>query len=220
MTRQQPPATSDLANRPAAGGVTSTSARTVSYVPPLTTPPPEPHLAPARPPLREKAPAPVLAKAKPPFSVRASEFLWGLSLLVGAAGVVYAFIIRAAQLPAVEKLIKGVEAHRAAATYDSAAQIAFWCVFGGMIAVVFAQVILFVSFRNRRPNVRWWQFATFFLQAVVIAFAHELIAMGERGKPLEIILAGQYGLAILAFLVGLLPPALHWTARKYDIRRG
>ncbi|NNC11931.1 hypothetical protein HII28_08565 [Planctomonas sp. JC2975] len=162
----------------------------------------------------------MLTKAKPPVSVRVAQVFWILSLVAGAAGVVYAFIIRIAQLPAIEKLVKGVEAHRADSTYESAAQIVFWCIFGAMIAVVFLQIVFFVSFRNRRSSVRWWQFGTLFLQGIVLIFAHELVAMGDRGKPLEIILGTQYLLAIIALCVSLLPPALRWSARKYDIRRG
>jgi drug/metabolite transporter (DMT)-like permease len=113
-----------------------------------------------------------------------------------------------------------VQPGRAHATYESAAQILFWCVFGGMIVVVLAQIALFVSFGNRRPNVRWWLFATLFLQGVVLIFAHEFLAFGDRGRPLELLLAGQYAFVILALLLSLLPPALRWSARRYDIRRG
>jgi len=212
--------TSDLARRQAGGAAGSPAVRTGSYVPPLAAPPPEPHVAPARPPLREKAPAPVLVKNRPPVTVRMVQLFWILSLLGGAAAVAYSFIIRATQLGVIAKLVKGVDAGRAAATYDSAAQILYWCAFGGMVVVIFIQIVSFVSFRNRRSNVRWWQFGSLFLQGIVLIFIHQVIALGDHGRPLEIILAVQYALAILALCVSLLPPALHWSARKYDIRRG
>jgi hypothetical protein len=218
MTRPQTP-TSDLATKQ--GGATPRPvARTSSYVPPLVAPPPEPHLAPTRPPLAQKAPAPVLVKVPPPLSVRLVQLAWVISLIGGAASIVYAFVIRLQQLPAIEKLAKSVQPGRAHATYESAAQILFWCVFGGMIVVVLAQIALFVSFGNRRSNVRWWLFATLFLQGVVLIFAHEFLAFGDRGRPLELLLAGQYAFVILALLLSLLPPALRWSARRYDIRRG
>lgn len=219
MTRPPQAPTSDLATRPGAGP-TSPAARTTSYVPPLVAPPPEPHLAPSRPALAQKAPPPVLVKAPRPFTVRLVQLMWVVSLLGGAAAIVYAFIIRLQQLTAIEKLVKTVQPGRAHATYESAAEILYWCVFGGMIAVMLVQIALFVSFRNRRPNVRWWLFASLFLQGIVLIFAHEVIALGDRGRPLELLLAGQYAFIVLALLLSLLPPVLRWSARRYDIRRG
>lgn len=206
---------------PRHGGAPETPAvRSGSYVPPLVAPPPDPRLAPARPTLASKAAAPVLVKAPPPFLVRMAQLLWILSLMVGVVGVVYAFIIRIPQLKPIEKLIKGVVPHRADTTYTSAAEILFWCVFAGMIIIIMLQIVYLVSFGNRKPNVRWWQFGTLVLQGLIVVLAHEYIAMGDRGRPLQYLLYAQVALAALGFLISLLPPALHWSARRYDVRRG
>jgi len=202
------------------GAADTTPMRTGSYVPPLVAPPPSAHVAPARPTLAQKAAPPVLVKLPPPFTVRVSQLLWILSLLTAAVAVVYAFIIRTEQLKPLEKMIKGVVKGRAAETYTSAAEILYWCVFGGMLLVILLQLVYFVSFMNRKPNVRWWQLATLVLQGIVLALVHEFIALGDRGQPLQLMLLAQLGLAALAFLVSLLPPALHWSARRHDVRRG
>lgn len=208
---------SELAPRGGAAG--SPAVRTGSYVPPLVAPPPDPHIAPSRPTLNQKAAPPVLVKMPPPFLVRLAQMLWILSLMTGVVGIVYAFIIRLQQLKPIEKLIKGVVPGRAAETYTSAAELLFWCVFGGMLVIILLEIVHLVSFGNRKPNVRWWQFGALMLQGVVLLLAHEYIAMGDRGQPLQLLLLAQFALAVLGFLVSLLPPALHWSARRYDVRR-
>ena len=47
-----------------------------------------------------------------------------------------------------------------------------------------------------------------------------MVAIGEHGVVLERMLLIQLGLAVLGLLCSLLPQALRWTARKYDVRRG
>lgn len=175
---------------------------------------------PERPALHDKAGAPVLVKLPPPLSVRSAQLWWILSFAVGASAVVYLFIIRKAQLPEMAELIRSVDDTRAAGTYDIAADIVFWCIFGGAVAVLFLQIAFLVAFSNRRPNMRWWLLGTVFLQAVVLLFARELVAMGDRGRPVELLLLIQIGLALLGLAFSVLPGAIRWTARQHDIRRG
>ena len=189
-------------------------------VPRLQAPPTATRTAPERPPLPERGTAPVLVKLPPPFSVRLAQLSWILSFAVGASAVVYMFIIRQAQLPEIEKLVKIVDETRAAGTYGVAADIVFWSVFGGAVAVLFVQIAFLVAFSNRRPNTRWWLFGSLFLQTVVLLFARELVAIGDRGRPVELLLLVQLGFALLGLAFSVLPPALRWTARKHDIRRG
>lgn len=176
--------------------------------------------APGRPPLSGKAGAPVLVKLPPPFTVRLSQISWVLSLGAGAVAVVYMFVIRQAQLPAIVELVRAVDGTRAEATYTTAADIVFWSVFTPAVALVLVQIALQVSFANRRPNVRWWLFGTLLFQAGVLLIAREFVAFGERGLPLDRIMLIQLGLAALGLLLSLLPPALRWTARRHDVRRG
>lgn len=174
--------------------------------------------APDRPSLTGKAAAPVLVKLPPPLSVRLSQIFWLMSLLAGGVAIVYLFVIRQAQLADVEELVRGVDGSRADATYTAAADILFWCVFTPMAAIVLAQIAMQVSFANRRPNVRWWQFGSILFQGGVFLVARELVVFGDRAQPLELIMLGQLGLATIGLLVGLLPPALRWTARQHDVR--
>ena len=176
--------------------------------------------SPGRPSLSGKAAAPVLVKLPPPFFVRLSQIAWVMSLLAGGVGIGYLFIIRRAQLPAVVELVKSVDGSRSEATYAAAADIVFWSVFTPLLVIALAQVALQVSFANRRPNVRWWQFASVLFLGGVFLLARELVAFGERGEPLERLLMVQLALAALGLLISLLPQALRWTARKHDIRRG
>ncbi|MDN3497418.1 hypothetical protein QL996_15870 [Planococcus sp. APC 4015] len=176
--------------------------------------------APGRPSLSGKAGAPVLVKLPPPFAVRLSQIAWVLSLVAGAVVVVYMFVIRQAQLPAIIELVRAVDATRAEATYTTAADIIFWAVFTPAVAIVLVQIALQVSFANRRPNVRWWLFGTVLFQAGVLLIAREFVAFGERGAPLDRIMLIQLGLAALGLLISLLPPALRWTARRHDVRSG
>lgn len=176
--------------------------------------------APERPSLADKPAAPVLVKLPPPFIVRLSQVLWVTSLIAGAAAIVYLFVIRQAQLPEIADLVRAVDGGRADATYTTAADIVFWAVFTPLVAIVLLQIVFQVSFSNRRPRVRWWQFGTILFQAGVLLLARELVAFGERGDPLELMLLAQLGLATLGLLVSVLPPALRWSARTYDVRRG
>lgn len=207
---------SDVAQRRTASEV-APAARTT--VPPLNAPP-STRTLPERPPLADKAGAPVLVKLPPPLAVRLAQLLWILSFAVGASAVVYLFIIRKAQLPEILELVRSVDATRAGGTYDTAADIVFWCIFGGAVTVLFVQITFLVAFSNRRPNTRWWLLGTLFLQTIVLLFARELVAMGDRGRPVELLLLIQLGLALLGLGFSVLGSALRWTARKHDVRRG
>lgn len=196
------------------------AAKPTAAPPPLGPPPGEKREAPSRPSLTGKDAAPVLVKLPPPFVVGLSQFLWVLSLLTGAVGVVYAFIIRQAQLPDIVELFREQDATRAEGTYTLGADIVFWSVFGALVLIVLLQLWLLVSFANRRPNVRWGQFVTIILQVGLLIVTQAVLAFGDRGAPLSLILVAQLGLAFLALLMSVLPPALRWTARKHDVRRG
>ncbi|MFE1645819.1 hypothetical protein ACFM35_09605 [Microbacterium sp. P01] len=175
---------------------------------------------PARPPLRSTDAPPVLVKLPPPFFVRVSQLFWIVSLLLGAAAIVYMFVIRQAQLPDIAELVRTVDGTRAEQTYTAAADIVFWSIFAPTVAIVLLQIVFQVSFSNRRPNVRWWQFGSLLAQVGVFLIARELVAFGERGMPLEQIMLLQIGAATAGLLVSVLPQALRWTARKHDVRRG
>jgi hypothetical protein len=190
-----------------------------------TPSPAEAHLerraaVPERPTLAGKDAPPVLVKAPPPFLVRLAQLLWVTSLLAGATAVVYLFVIRQAQLPEIAEIARRVDGNRAEATYTSAADIVFWSVFTPLVAIIMLQIVLQVSFANRRPKVRWWQFGSVLFQAGLVLIAGELVAFGDRGLPLERILMAQVALATLGLLVSVLPPVLRWSARRHDVRRG
>ncbi|WP_127474154.1 hypothetical protein [Microbacterium sulfonylureivorans] len=162
----------------------------------------------------------MLVKLPPPLVVRISQVLWVLSLIAGGAAVVYLFVIRQAQHPDIVDRIKAVDGSRAAATYTLTADILFWSAFGLTVSLIALQIMFLVSFANRRPNVRWWLFGSLIVQTVVYLVAQELIAMGERGAPLQQLLRVELALGLLGLLFSLLPPALRWTARRHDVRNG
>lgn len=164
--------------------------------------------------------APVLVKVPPPFSVRLSQFLWILSFAVGAFAVVYFFVVREDLLPLISDSAKEITEGRDDATYDSAADIIFWVVFGIMVAVLLIQVTLMVSFMNRRPHVRWWQLATLAVLVLLVLLSPEWVALGERGEPLPPLLAAQSALVLLALFSSVMPRAIGWSARRHDVRRG
>ena len=174
---------------------------------------------PTRPPLTGKEGAPVLVKLPAPFVVRLSQVAWALSLIMGAAAVVYLVVIRQAQLPDIADMVRGVDATRADDTYELAADIIFWSAFGVLVAIIALQITFQVSFANRRPNVRWWLFGTLVVQAGVCLLAGELVAVGDRGIPLNRLLQAQLALAAIGLLLSVLPPALKWSARRVDVRR-
>lgn len=179
--------------------------------------PPAPSRAPERPTLRDKPGAPVIVAQSAPVVVRLAQTAWILSLLAGAFAVVYAFVIRTAQLPAIADAIRGVDDSRAAPTYESAADILFWSVFGAIIAATLLQLTFLVSFSNRKPHLRWWMLGIIVVQLGILLLTRELVAIGERGEPLALILLAQIGLGILGLLLSLLPPALRWSARRHDV---
>ena len=163
---------------------------------------------------------PVLVKMTPPFSVRMSQLFWIVSFAVGGFSIVYLFIIRQEQLPLIAERVRGVAEGRSDETYDTAADIVFWIVFGVMVAVLLFQIALLVSFMSRRPRVRWWQLATLGIQIILLLLSMEWVAVGDRGQSLLFLLAAQAGLVLLALLCSTLPKAITWSSRQHDIRRG
>lgn len=175
---------------------------------------------PARPTLASPNQPPVVIKATPPFSIRLSQFLWIISFAVGAFTIVYLFVIREDLLPEIVEVAQTVTKDRAEATYESAADIVFWVVFGLLVAVLFIQLTLLVSFMGRRPHIRWWQLLTFGLLALLVLMSPEWIALGAKGEPLQPLLAAQAALVALALLASVMPRAIAWSARRFDVRRG
>lgn len=172
---------------------------------------------PARPPVDSPNGAPVVVKQPPPFLVRVSQLLWVLSLIAGAVLVVYYFVVRETQLPLIIEAIRQVDSSRPEETYKTAADIVFWAVFWGLIAMLFIQVSLLVSFMNRKDGARWWQFFTIIGQATLYALANEMVAKGDHGPMLRQMFVLQGGLALLALLMSTFPGPLKWTARKHDV---
>jgi hypothetical protein len=173
-----------------------------------------------RPPTASPNVAPVLVNMTPPFSVRMSQFFWILSFAIGGFTAVYFFIIRQDQLPLIADVVRGVSEGRSEETYKTAADIVFWIVFGVIVAMLLMQITLLVSFMGRRPRIRWWQLATFAVQAILVLLSTEWVALGERGQSLQLLLAGQAALVLLALLSSTLPKAIAWSARQHDVRRG
>jgi hypothetical protein len=161
----------------------------------------------------------VLTKLPPPFTVRLSQFLWVLSLLTGGVAVVYLFVIREDQVPLITDVVKGVAEGRSEETYTAAADILFWSVFAVAVTLLLIQIVLLVSFSNRKPNARWWQLATVAGQIGLFLLSSEFFATGEHGPVLRQVLLLQWSLALLALLFSSFRGALQWTARKYDVRR-
>lgn len=174
---------------------------------------------PERPNLDSPNGAPVVVKQPPPFLVRVSQLLWVLSLISGTVLVVYYFVVRGTQLPLIIEAIRQVDGSRKDETYSRAADIVFWAVFWCLIALLFFQISLMVSFMNRKDGVRWWQFFTILGQLAIFALANEMVAKGDHGPMLRQMFMLQGGLALLALLISALPGPLKWTARKHDIRQ-
>lgn len=179
-----------------------------------------PREAPARPPTSSPNVAPVLVKMTPPFSVRMSQLFWVLSFAVGGFTTVFFFVIRQEQLPLIADRVRRVVEGRSDETYDAAADIVFWIIFGLMVAILLIQITLLVSFMSRRPKIRWWQLATLGLQAILLLLSMEWVALGERRESLLLLLAAQTGLVLIALLCSVMPKAMAWTARQHDVRRG
>jgi hypothetical protein len=187
---------------------------------PATASPPRPRReAPARPPTANPNAAPVLTKVPPPFTVRVSQFLWVMSLLAGAIAIVYLFVIREDEVPLIADMVRGVAEGRSDETYTAAADIVYWSIFGAAVALLLVQIVLLVSFSNRKPNARWWQLATVIGQILVFLLSFEFLGDGQHGPVLRQVLVAQWGLALLALLMSSFRNALQWTARRHDVRR-
>jgi hypothetical protein len=151
--------------------------------------------------------------------VRVSQFLWVMSLLAGGIAVVYLFVIREDQLPFIADVVRGVAEGRSDETYDAAADIIYWSVFGIAVGLLLWQIVLLVSFSNRKPHVRWWQLATVILQILLFLLSLEVVAVGDNGPLVRQVLLAQWGLALVALLFSTFRGALQWTARRHDVRR-
>jgi len=210
--------------RPTSPSSTSLSRRSdISAVtdrgPDPTSPDPTRRDAPTRPPTSSTNGAPVMVRLTPPFEVRAGQFFWIVSFAVGAFAAVYLFALRLELLPLIEDVARSVTTGRSDETYEAAADIVFWIVFGTLVGVLLTQITLLVSFSARRPQVRWWQFGTIVLQGALVALSPEWVALGEHGAQFQTVIAAQAGLALLALLCSILPRALAWSARRVDVRR-
>lgn len=200
--------TSDLARREDRGGVPAERLASTA------------RSAPPRPALTGKESAPIIVKRPPPVSVGIAVIILVLSLVAGAVGVVYLFIIRETQLAEIVDAIKAVDSERADETYQLAADIIYWALFGGLAAIMLMQITFIVSFTNRRTRARWMIFASLLVLTALYVPAHEVVAVGERGAPLQQVLLLQLALGALGLAITLLPPALQWTARRHDVRGG
>lgn len=143
-----------------------------------------------------------------------------MSFAVGSFAAVYFFVIRKDLLPLMADVARSVSDGRSDEAYDTSAEILFWVVFALIVGVLLLQIPLLVSFIGRRPQIRWWQLATLLVQVVVVVLSPEWVALGTKGAPLQPLLAAQAALVLLALLVSILPPAIAWSARRYDVRRG
>lgn len=175
---------------------------------------------PARPTLRSDNAPPVLVKEPPPFVVRLSQLLWVLSFAVGATAIVYLFVVRKDHLPTISEAIRAVDPSRIDRVYTDAADIVYWLTFAIMVGLLLVQITQLVAFMGRKPGMRWWQLATLLAQAALYALALEVVGDGEQGEQLRRMLLLQCGLVTLALLAATFRPALTWTARRHDIRRG
>lgn len=175
---------------------------------------------PERPALTSSNLPPVVERKPPPITVRLCQLAWIFSIVIGAFAIVYAFIIRESQLPLLNDTIRKINDARADETYDLIADILFWALFGALVVVVMMNIIFLMSFMNRRPSIRWWQFTSILLLSFVVAMAFELLGKGERGLLLRQVLLVMLGLAVLALLLSLLPPVLRWSRARIDVRRG
>ena len=176
-------------------------------------------VAPERPSITNGDGAPVMVRLTPPFEVRLAQFFWILSFAAGAFAAVYLFVLRQELLPLIEDVARSVTEGRSDETYETAADIIFWIVFGTLVAVVLAQITLLVSFAARRPQVRWWQLGTLALLLILVGLSPEWVALGERGAQFQTVIAAEAGLVVLALLCSILPRAMSWSARRVDVRR-
>ena len=175
---------------------------------------------PERPSVLNPNAAPVLVKLAPPFSVRACQFLWVVSFVLAGLAIIYFFVVREDQLPLIVETIRDVNSERTTETYQRAADIIYWSAFASMIGLLLIQITLLVSFTNRKPGVRWWQFITLLGQALLFGLGRELIAAGDHGEHLRQLLAGQLVAVTLALLVSNLRGAVAWSVRRHDVRKG
>jgi len=175
---------------------------------------------PERPTLDSVNHAPVVARVPPPFTVRVAQLFWVLSIAVGALAVVYTFIVRTEQVELLTERVRAMAQDRPDATLESAADIVFWCLFGSLVVVVLVQIVSGVSFSSRRRGARWWMLGAVLLLGLVLGFGFEFTEPGTDGAPLPLVIAGQGGLGVIALLFAVLPPAIRWSARGVDVRRG
>jgi hypothetical protein len=143
--------------------------------------------------------------------------VWIVSILAGTGAVVYLFLIRSAHLDDIVTMVREVDASRADETYRTVADIISWSLFGVLVAILLVQVTAQVSYAARRPGTRWWMFGSLIVLVGVFFAARELVAFGERGAPLAVLLAVQAALVLLGLLFSLLPRALRWTRAGHDV---
>lgn len=174
---------------------------------------------PERPSLRSANNAPVLVKVPAPIPVRIAQVLWVSSFIAGAVGIIYLSIIREDQLPLISEMVEAVDSSRAEETYERAASTIFWSAFAVMVGLLLAQITFLVSFMNRKPGTRWWQFGSWIVQVPAYLLIIRMVALGDKGELLDQTLTIQLGLIALGLGFSVLPRSMAWSYRRHDVRQ-
>ncbi len=169
---------------------------------------------PARPVMSDRTRPPVLRPLPAPRSIRTSRSLWILSFVLGAFGVLLAFLSHAAVTTELTEVIGRLSPTYDESEVDALVDVVYWTSLAGMGIVVAVEAALLAFMMNRRGGARWLLLIALVLQGGVVLMGSAFLAVGDVAVPVELLLVGGFVVAFAAWVCSLAPSAHRWFRMK------
>ena len=172
-------------------------------------PPPPP-----RPPLSDDTKPPVLREIPVPRSIKVARSFWFLDFALTMAAVLISFLTHDALNAELEETLG-----RLAPGYDdeqvtSLVNLVYWSSIAGLGVVILIEAVLLGVMLKRRGGARWLQLVALILHAGVVLVATAFLAIGDWGVVAELLMLVGLALAIVAWVLSLVPSAHRWFRMK------
>lgn len=156
-------------------------------------------------------PPPILREPSAPRTVRNAGRLWLLGVGAGVVSLVVALLDREAHRAALRETAANLDTRVDPADLDRVTAIALWGTLGGFALVLLVQALLVRPLLRGRGWARWALLATVVADAGAVVLVFAFLGGDSPGfQPAPALAAVHLILAVLALVVGLLPPASRW----------
>lgn len=163
-------------------------------------------------------PAPIDVRVRPFGLMKMARFLYFISFIAGLMGIAVVFFSRNIQFDLLRQVIGDLRPNQDAATLDTAATVMLWGCLGALVMVIVVEAILLSVMTRRHGAARWVMLIFLFVHAAVAIIAAGLLALGDAGIYVVLLLATQLLLVIAALMVSALPGARTWFLAENETR--